>query len=103
MSMIVEGLRDEASQVAIDIGTEELMRGAGFAKLMEGMYKIVCSGRFKVSGHSQFPLVTRAAWKLRERLSLFLVYTRIPMWLIVLRSGSKAQSCCVIRGTLVPV
>ena len=40
MSMSVEGLRGEASQVAMDIGTYELMRETGFAKLMEGMYKI---------------------------------------------------------------
>ena len=41
MSMIVDGLRDEASQVAMDIGAEELMKETRFAKLMEGMYRIV--------------------------------------------------------------
>ena len=41
MSMIIEGLRDEASQAAMDVGTEELMKDIGFQKLAHAMYKIV--------------------------------------------------------------
>ena len=41
MSMIIEGLRDEASQVAMDNGTEELMKETGFQKLVEAIHDIV--------------------------------------------------------------
>ena len=41
MSMIIECARDDASQVAVHIGTEELVRPTGFHKLVDTMYKIV--------------------------------------------------------------
>ena len=41
MSMIVEGFLGKASQVAIDVGAEELMKEMGFQQLFYGIYKIV--------------------------------------------------------------
>ena len=37
--MIIEGLRDEASQVAMDIGTEKLVKETRFQKLAEAKHE----------------------------------------------------------------
>ena len=41
MSMIIECLRNEASQVAMDIGTEGLMKKTGLQTTIETMHSIV--------------------------------------------------------------